>query len=410
MKKRIFAMVCAFVLCFTWAVPAFAVSDEGYVVDDTGTFSESEIKELNDRAAQLSQKTGVEILFLKTDQNGDTAIEDYAMERMNVTPDQDSILFAQDDDYWCVHFSGARTQLFTDEDADALWNAYRETSGFYDGVEGYFTAAEQLLNQPEDDRSDAASNTGTHVAVPILDENDRKRVVDLADLIGDSDEAALRSKLDEISERQRLDVIVVTTNTLNDLTPRDYADDFFDYNGYGIGANRDGVLLLISMEDRDYWISTRGYGIRAFTDAGISYIASQFKSDLSDGNYAAAFNTFADECDRFITQAREDRPYDTSTLPRTPPGAMWLVVVAVPSLILAFIVVGCMKRKLKSVRPQPGANSYVRPGSMNVAYARDIFLYSHVTRTARPKDDDHGGSSTHESSSGATHGGGGGKF
>lgn len=48
---------------------------------------------------------------------------------------------------------------------------------------------------------------------------------------------------------------------------------------------------------------------------------------------------------------------------------------------------------------------------MNVAYANDVFLYSHVNRTAKPKDNDSsGGSATHTSSSGTTHGGGGGKF
>ena len=57
------------------------------------------------------------------------------------------------------------------------------------------------------------------------------------------------------------------------------------------------------------------------------------------------------------------------------------------------------------------ASDYVRPGSMNVAYANDVFLYSHVNRTAKPKDNDSsGGSATHTSSSGTTHGGGGGKF
>ena len=98
-----------------------------------------------------------------------------------------------------------------------------------------------------------------------------------------------------------------------------YADDFYDYNGYGYGENRDGILLLISMENRDYWISTYGYGMTAFTDAGLAYIQDQFLSDLSDGNYFESFTTFAELCDSFITQARTEKPYDTGNLPRPPP-------------------------------------------------------------------------------------------
>ncbi len=43
----------------------------------------------------------------------------------------------------------------------------------------------------------------------------------------------------------------------------------YDYCEYGYGADKDGVLLLISTEDNDVYISTCGYGITAFTDAGI---------------------------------------------------------------------------------------------------------------------------------------------
>ena len=79
--------------------------------------------------------------------------------------------------------------------------------------------------------------------------------------------------------------------------------------------------------------------------------------------------------------------------------------------VLSLIIVGRMKAKLKTVRFQPAANSYMKAGSMNITESRDLFLYNTVTRTAKPKDNDSGGgSSTHTSSSGSTHGGGGGKF
>ncbi len=241
--------------------------------------------------------------------------------------------------------------------------------------------------------------------------SENERVMDMADLLSDSEEAELLAKLDEISLRQDVDVVVITTNDLEGRAVRDYADDVYDQCNYGYGEDRDGVLLLISMEERDWWISTCGYGIDIFTDAGIQYIGDKMKPDLSDGNYAAAFDTYADLCDDFINQAKTGTPYDTSTLPREPLSKIWILASIGIGVILALIVVGSMKSKLKTVRSQAAANSYVKKGSLNITESRDMFLYHTVTRTEKPKDNDSSsGSSTHTSSSGTTHGGGGGKF
>ena len=55
------------------------------------------------------------------------------------------------------------------------------------------------------------------------------RVNDLADLMTDSEESELLDVLDEISIRQKMDVIVMTTDTLEGLTVEEFADDMYDY-------------------------------------------------------------------------------------------------------------------------------------------------------------------------------------
>lgn len=250
------------------------------------------------------------------------------------------------------------------------------------------------------------------VVIPTFAASDLPRLVDNADLLTDSEESTLLSKLNEISERQQTDVVVVTADTLDGKTPMDYADDFYDYNGYGFGADKDGVLLLVSLEDRDWWMSTTGYGITAITDAGIEYISEKFLSDLSDGDYADAFTTYAELCDDFFTQARSGQPYDTGHMPKQPFNiARNLLIALIVGFVIALIATGVMKGKLKTVRFQSAASNYVKANSMNVTESRDMFLYTHVDRRAKPKDtDSSSGSSTHTSSSGSTHGGGGGKF
>ena len=99
------------------------------------------------------------------------------------------------------------------------------------------------------------------------------------------EETRVMEKLDEISVRQAFDVVVVTVNSTGQKTPQEFADDFYDAYGYGYGPEKDGVLLLVNMGEREWHISTTGYGITALTDAGIEAISEQCLPYLSDGDY-----------------------------------------------------------------------------------------------------------------------------
>lgn len=243
------------------------------------------------------------------------------------------------------------------------------------------------------------------LVLPVMAQRSSPRLVDQADLLTQYEEAAVLSALDEVSEKYAVDVVVVTADTLNGQSPRSFADDFYDYNGYG----PDGILLLISMEDRDWWISTTGYGITAFTDAGIEYLGDCFVPLLSDGDYAEAFKIYAESCDDFLEQANKGVPYDRHNLPREPFAIVQnLLICLVIGFVIGLIITAIMKGKLKSVRIQSGAAAYVKDGSMQITHCQDLFLYRELHRTEKPKDS--GGSHTHSSSSGRSHGGGGGKF
>ena len=235
------------------------------------------------------------------------------------------------------------------------------------------------------------------------------RMQDLAGVLTEEENDELQNLLDEMSVNLKFDMIIVTVENLEGYTIQDYADDWYDYCEFGYGSNKDGALLLISMEERDWYISTCGYGITAFTDAGITYIGEQMGDDLSAGNYAEAFRTFIQLGNQFVTQARDGNPFDKSDLPKKPLSVIWIAISLAIGFVIAKIIVGSMKSQLKTVRAQAAASSYIREGSMNVTESRDLFLYHKIERTEKSKNNS-SGSSTHESSSGTSHGGGGGKF
>ena len=121
------------------------------------------------------------------------------------------------------------------------------------------------------------------------------RLVDQAELLTAEEQQQIQTKLDEVSELHHCDAVVMTVNSLEGKTATEYADDAFDYDGYGLGEDKAGILFLVDMGDRNWATSTHGYAITAFTDAGLSYIEEKLVSYLGDGEYAEAFNCFAEQ-------------------------------------------------------------------------------------------------------------------
>lgn len=78
----------------------------------------------------------------------------------------------------------------------------------------------------------------TMCVMPVFAQNEMAAyVVDDAGLLTDSEENSLNETLKEISNRQNCQVVVVTTNSLDGKSAEAYADDYYDYNGYG----KDGI-------------------------------------------------------------------------------------------------------------------------------------------------------------------------
>ena len=85
---------------------------------------------------------------------------------------------------------------------------------------------------------------------------------------------------------------------------------------------------------------------------------------------------------------------------------IYIVITIIVALIVGAIYISKLKKQLKSVELQRGAANYVKDGSMNVTIQKDIYLYSTVTRTARPKNTSSGGGGGFSTGGGRSSGGG----
>lgn len=242
------------------------------------------------------------------------------------------------------------------------------------------------------------------LAVPAFATGGLPKIVDEAGILTTYEEEKLEERAQILADQYHIDVVILTVDSLNGRNITAYADDYFDYNGYGIGSNHSGVLLMLSMEYRDWAISTCGDGIKALTDYGQEQIMDDVLDYLRDDEYYEGFEAYLELLDEYFEAYEKGEPIDESR------NVLFDLLIAIGIGVLAgFITITVMKSGMKTVKPQRGAQSYVIQNSYKLRYQRDMFLYSRTSRT-RKQSSSSGGSSTHRSSSGRRHGGSRGKF
>lgn len=392
MLKKFITLLTTLLFSFLM-IGTVCAEETSYIRDEVSAFSSKEITEINKAAKAIEEQYHFKVYFLAAKSVGEDGILSYAEKVYQESAGTaEGILLAVDKEKneWILYYAGNAKEKLGAKSDDILWKAFESGKNIYSGVRYYLNKVTKLLN--------ASAN-------PLL--------VDEADLLKPDQEKTLLAKLKDVSKRQKCDVVVVTVKSLEGKSAQDFADDYFDYNGYGQGKNHDGLLFLISMAERKWHISTTGYGITAFTDAGLDYLSKQFLPDLKDGDYNAAFTTYAEQCDEFLTQARKGQPYDVKNLPKEPLSWYWIPGALAIGFGLAFLIVTGMKGQLKSVYHQTGATDYIKKNSLQITNAQEFFLYSNVDKKVKPEpssSSDSGGSSTHTSSSDRSHGGSGGSF
>lgn len=226
-------------------------------------------------------------------------------------------------------------------------------------------------------------------------------VVDNAGLFTQEELQELTAAAERVSSEYGMDTVILTVPSLEGKSARDYADDYYDYHDY----RYDGILILLAMEERDWYISTSGEAIQVFTDYDIQELGDRIVPYLSSGYYFWAFQVYLEELPDYFDAYEGSEAVDDSL---SLGGA--LMISSGIGLVIAAIVTAILCGTMNTKRRQYSAGEYLVDGSFRLPVRQDIFLYSNVTKTKREQNNSSGGSSTHTSSSGNTHGGGGGKF
>ena len=245
-------------------------------------------------------------------------------------------------------------------------------------------------------------------------------VVDDAGLFTQAEIRQMEEIITRIRDTYQMDVAVVTSTAPGYNDSQDFADLYYERNGYGLGDDKAGLLYLIDMRNRVPCISTSGVMIDYITDSRLNELFDCSYDLLAGGQYGQSTITLLTRLESFLRKGRQEGSfrYDAETGERLSglynalTGGETLVAALAGLAVAAVLYMAVTSRyNLKG-----GAYRYDLAGNTSCQLTRDdeTFLRQNVVRTRNtppPQGGGGGGSSgsgsrVHTSSSGGVHGGG----
>jgi len=423
MMKKITAVLLVLVLSLSMSVCAYATSSNAvFVIDEFDNLSRMELLKLNMLAANAQKECGVGIFFVYTTAD---ELTDYNIYEI-VGNMSDYFVMMENDDSWYTFMNGKGAQIDSDAE-DALREVYDAEETYYGGVAAFLNAAAAYFSAdqniavtikapttvPTDVPTQAPTTVPTDVptqapttvptdiptqvptsvpasvpadaptSVPTVDTAVEYLLFDEANLLSSAEEAALTEKLLQVSREFGAQIIIATVKDTDGRSVDSYVEYVYDSMDFGYGTNRDGVLLLICMNPRAYRILSNGCAADAIESGQIEAIGDAIVSDLSEGDYADAFDTFINRCEYYLNGYFNGFPFDSEKS---------LLIALGIGIAAGLIVVLILKGQLTSVRKQNHAAEYIKSGSMNVTVRRDTFMYRNVSRTKKETSSSSSGS------------------
>ena len=453
MIKRLFAVLFCLGLVLSFGVFASAEGN-GFIIDGEKLLWDEESLEL--LAQEVYDKYGLAVVYVSTGSDeGLTGAEHAERLYAQYIDVADGILLLDCRDYstYYMHYSGRALDIFVQGDGNTMMGAYDRSATYDEAVRAYLEAADDVLSQrlgasrellllddlsqsepaaspaaePESalpllsldgDSHSEESQTAQPQLPAIPEERQLPLVVDTAGVLDPARVASLQDYAQQLSEKYGSDTAAVFVASTGSQSIQSFADDFYDYNGYGYGQSDSGIMLCVAVEDRQFAITTYGPAAYTFSDYGQAYMDEAYLPYLRNSDWGGAAEAYLKACEQLMEYERVNgKPYDVdSEEPESLLGGQILLSL-VSGFVLAFIPIGSMKRKMLNVRKQDDAAEYIQPGSFRLSRSNDRYITSQITRVAKPKQDDDmrsggpaGGTSFHVSSSGRSHGGHSGRF
>ena len=238
-------------------------------------------------------------------------------------------------------------------------------------------------------------------------------VVDEAGLLTEEENQELESNAALLAEEYGLGVYIITVEDITDYVDEPDMVSAAEtlYLAYELGEQEDqsGILLLLSMAERDYALFAFGYGNTAFTDYGKSYLSGKFLDDFGEDDWYDGFVDYQRTCGEMVASAQNGEAIDVDNVPTSSNARIYgIVACIILGVLIAFIVRAVLKGQLKSVAMGTGAEAFVTAEGLTLTDRSDLYTHTTESRVYDPPNDDNDSGGTSIRSSGGS--GSSGKF
>lgn len=431
MNKKFTALLMALLLALTLCVPAMASAEYGSIFDETEELGSAELTYQGEQELpQLAKTLGIDLrvdVFTDEGLEPDDTVSDIATyvydnydyglgeDREGVsltllmkTQPDGSYALAEDD--WCVYAFLSETRGSSQELSDAVYAAIKPymAAQAWNGED--MTMSATALSQAVDAMMKAASdyilancppdNSGevTETQTQEQTEVDMKYIFDISDLLTFDEWEKLEARAADISQRHGCGVYVAFVDDFtkygdgNDVYKTTY--QIYHSNELGMGENRDGIIILLSMAERDYAMFVYGtYAETAFNSYGQEKLEKAFLGNFKEDDWYGGVSNYLSTCDEYLTRADAGKPVRESP-------ALLIAIAVVASCLLSGAICLFLKRSMKTVHQKVEANEYVAPGGLQLSKQYDRYTHTTEVRSKISSSDDSSSSGTSSCSGG----------
>ena len=231
---------------------------------------------------------------------------------------------------------------------------------------------------------------------------------DALGILTEEERQSLELQAEEISDRYGVGVYFAVVDDYRDYVSEadtyieDAAVEIYKEYSLGLGEGKDGLLLLLSMDDRDYSLVTYGdMGNYAFNDEGRPLLTQFFLDDFAEDSWYSGFSDYIAWSGKYLEAAEKGQPYSTGNRPMSDEEIAEAITMRVGGIVLiplaiAGITILILNGKMKSVAAATEADAYVE-GGLNLSVREDCFAYTTETRRKKSDDSEKGGSRNRKS-------------
>ena len=243
------------------------------------------------------------------------------------------------------------------------------------------------------------------------------KVQDDCGLLSNTELSDLQTRASQISSTYNCGVYIVVVKNMDDFV-YDYEiySDAFGIEAFaqyyffnelkGVGSSDDGILLIMSMKERDYDIMAHGsFANAAFTDYGKSKLADSFLGYFGDGEWYRGFSAYLSKVERFMQAAADGTPVDVGTRIKEHNLPLSIAAGLIFGLIVALISCLAMKSGMKSVHTARIASNFIAQNGIKIPIQKDMFTHNTVVRQVIQSSSSSGGGTSINSSGSSHHSG-----